>query len=350
MKTAMLYGGPDVRVERLPDPEPGPGEVLVRVRAAGICGSDLHGYRQPRPGVKYPIRAGHELSGEVAAVGAGVAGLSPGQRVGVEPMHLLGCGTCPRCLRGDYHICPRRGQREGKPIHSSGFSELDLVVARNVFPLPDNVSLEDAAILDVYAVGVHGVNRLPVKPFHSVVVIGTGAVGLTQGQVARALGARRVIVVGTRDEPLEIARSCGAADAVVNARTQDPVRAVLDLTGGEGADVVFETVGGRGDTVAQACEMATFGGQVGVVGLFVEPISIDTRPAMRKEVEIRWVNSYSTWDGVREFQIALDLMASGRVQAGPLITHRVSLDRVAEGFAWANDKRSSGAIKVLVIP
>ena len=350
MKTAMLYGGPDIRVEEIPDPEPGPGEVLVRVRAAGICGSDLHGYRQPRPGVTYPIRAGHELSGEVVALGRGVVGLSPGQRVGIEPMHLLGCGTCPRCLRGDYHICPRRGQRDGTSIHSSGFSELDLVAARNVFPLPDGVSLDDAAILDVYAVGVHGVNRLPVKPFHSVVVLGTGAVGLTQGQVARALGARQVIVVGTRDEPLEMARSCGAADAVVNASKVDPVRAVLDLTDGDGADVVFETVGGRGDTVAQACDMATYGGKVGVVGLFVEPVSIDTRPAMRKELDVRWVNSYSTWGGVREFQIALDLMASGRVQARPLITHRVSLDRVAEGFAWANDKRSSGAIKVLVVP
>ena len=350
MKTAMLYGGPDVRVEEIPDPEPGPGEVLVRVRAAGICGSDLHGYRQPRPGITYPIRAGHELSGEVVALGEGVTGLAPGQRVGIEPMHLLGCGACPRCLRGDYHICPRRGQRDGTSIHSSGFSELDLVAARNVFSLPENVSLEDAAILDVYAVGVHGVNRLPVKPFHSVVVLGTGAVGLTQGQVARALGARQVIVVGTRDAPLELARSCGAADAVVNASKVDPVRAVHELTDGDGADVVFETVGGRGDTVAQACDMATFGGKVGVVGLFVEPISIDTRPAMRKELDVRWVNSYSTWDGVREFQIALDLLASGRVQARPLITHRVSLDRVAEGFAWANDKRASGAIKVLVVP
>lgn len=350
MKTAMFYGGPDVRVEEVPTPTPAAGEVVVKVRAAGICGSDLHGYRQPRPGATYPTRAGHELSGEVAAIGSGVSGLTAGQRVGIEPMHLLGCGHCTRCQRGDYHICPSRGQRDGKRLHSSGFSEFDVVAASNVFPLPDHVSIEEAAILDVYAVAVHGVNRLPVKPYHSVAILGTGAVGLTQGQVARALGARQVIVVGTRDEPLEVARACGAADAVVNASKVDPVRAVLDLTGGEGADVVFETVGGRANTVQQGCDMAAFGGKVGVVGLFVEPISIDTRPAMRKEVEIRWVNSYSTWEGVREFQIALDLLASGRVQAGKLITHRVPLDRVAEGFAWANDKRGSGAIKVLVIP
>jgi 2-desacetyl-2-hydroxyethyl bacteriochlorophyllide A dehydrogenase len=350
MKTAMFYGGPDVRVEEVPTPAPGPGEVTVRVRAAGICGSDLHGYRQARPGVSYPIRAGHELSGEILEIGPGVSGLAVGQRVGIEPMHLLGCGSCTQCQRGDYHICPRRGQRGGKSLHSSGFSECDVVAASNVFPLPDHVSLEEAAILDVYAVAVHGVNRLPVKPYHSVVILGTGAVGLTQGQVARALGARQVIVVGQRDDPLEIARACGAADAVINASRVDPVRAVFDLTAGEGADVVFETVGGKANTIQQGCDMAAYGGKVGVVGLFVEPVSIDTRPAMRKEIEIRWVNSYSTWNGVREFQIALDLLARGKVQARPLITHRVPLDLVAEGFAWANDKRGSGAIKVLVIP
>jgi 2-desacetyl-2-hydroxyethyl bacteriochlorophyllide A dehydrogenase len=350
MKTAMFYGGPDIRVEEMVTPRPGPGEVLVRIRAAGICGSDLHGYRQPRPGANYPTRSGHELCGVVAEVGPGVTGLAIGQRVGIEPMHLVGCGTCVQCRRGDYHICPTRGTRAGARVHSSGFSEYDLVVAENVYPLPDHVSDEEAAILDVYAVAVHGVNRIPVRPFDHVVVLGTGAVGLTQGQVARAIGAKQVIVVGTRDEPLEIARSCGAADAVVNGNAVDPVQAVLDLTDGNGADVVFETVGSRAPTVQEGVDMAAFGGKVGVVGLFVEPIAIDTGPAMRKEIDVRWINSYSSWQGVREFQIALDLLAAGKLEAKPLITHRVTLDRVAEGFALANNKRESSAIKVLVVP
>jgi 2-desacetyl-2-hydroxyethyl bacteriochlorophyllide A dehydrogenase len=350
MKTAMFYGGPDIRVEEMATPEFGPGEVLVRVRAAGICGSDLHGYRQPRPGAAYPTRSGHELCGVVAGVGREVKGLSIGQRVGIEPMHLVGCGECGPCRRGDYHICPKRGTRNGQRVHSSGFSEYDVVVAENVYPLPDHVSDEEAAILDVYAVAVHGVNRIAVRPFDHVVVLGTGAVGLTQGQVARALGAKQVIVVGTRDEPLEIARSCGAADAVVNGNKVDAVQAVHELTDGEGAGAVYETVGSRAATVQQGIEMAAFGGKVGVVGLFVEPIAIDTGPAMRKEVDVRWINSYSTWQGVREFQIALDLLAAGKVQAKPLITHRVTLDQVAAGFALANNKRESAAIKVLVVP
>lgn len=350
MKTAMFYGGPDIRIEEIPTPEPGPGEVLVRVRAAGICGSDLHSYRQPRRDGQTPTRAGHELSGEVAAVGPGVTGLAIGQRVGIEPMHLLGCGACAPCRRGDYHVCPSRGRRDGRHLHSAGFSEFDLVAASNVFPLPDHLSLEEAAILDVYGVAVHGVHRLPVRPQDTVVILGTGAVGLTQGQVARALGAGQVIVVGRRDEPLEIARAVGAADAVINASRVDPIQAVRELSGGAGADVVFETVGGRSATIQQACEMAAFGGAVGVVGLFVEPIVLDTGLPMRKEIDLRWVNSYSTWDGVREYRIALDLLAGGKVQARPLITHQVPLERIAEGFAWADNKRDSGAIKVLVTP
>lgn len=350
MKAAVFYGGPDVRVEERVTPEPGPGEVLVRVRAAGICGSDLHGYRDAPGSAAAPFTAGHELCGEVAGFGPGVTGFSIGQRVGIEPMHLVGCGQCVHCRRGDYHICPRRGQRDGKRLHSSGFSEYDLVAATNVFPLPDHVTFDEAAILDVYAVAVHGVNRIPVRPFDRVVIQGTGAVGLTQGQVCRALGAKQVILIGTRGEPLEVAVTSGAADAVVNGNQVDAVQAVLDLTEGNGADVVFETVGGRASTLQQAIDLAAFGGKIGVVGLFVAPTQIDPRPAMKKEVEIRWINSYSSWQGVREFQIALDLLASGKIDAGPLITHHVPLDRVAEGFALANDKRSSGAIKVLVSP
>ena len=350
MKTATFYGGPDVRIEEISTPSPGPGQVVARVRAAGICGSDLHGYRQPRADVSYPIRAGHELSGEISAIGPGVRGFSLGQRVGIEPMHLVGCGDCPQCRRGDYHICPRRGQRAGHSVHSAGFSEFDIVDAGNVFPLPDHVSFAEAAILDVYAVAVHGINRLPVKPFHSVAIVGTGAVGLTQGQVARAVGARQVILIGTRDESLAVARACGAADAVVNASKVDPVQAVRELTDGQGVDVAFETVGGHAATVQECCELVTYGGKIGVVGLFFEMMTTDPRPAMRKEIDLRWINSYSTWEGVREYQIALDLLASGKVRAEPLITHRIPLARIGEGFAWADDKRHSGAIKVIVEP
>src|SRR5437588_3240009 len=154
-------------------------------------------------------------------------------------------------LRGDTHLCPTRGMRHGQRHGSNGFSEFDVCVARNVLPLPDSVSDDAAAILDCYGCAVHAVRRAPIHPYATVAVIGTGAIGMNVGQVVRASGAARVIMVGTRPQPLAIAREAGAADEGVANSQGDPVQAVLDLTGGEGADVVFETVGGDAPTLEQ---------------------------------------------------------------------------------------------------
>lgn len=354
MKAALFYGGRDIRVEDVPDPLPGPGEVLIDVRAAGVCGSDLHPYRGANPWgavETVPRRAGHELAGVVAALGSGVTGLEVGQRVGVEPMHLVGCGRCRQCRRGDYHICPTRGLRDGQRRGSAGFSELDVAAAANVFPLPDAVSLEAAALLDVYACGVHAVNRIPLRPLDHVCVIGTGPIGLTMGQVARASGARQVIMVGRRDEALDLALRVGAADTVVNAsRAASVGEAVAELTAGELCDAVFEAVGGTAGTLAQAVEVATFGGRIGILGAFWGDVAVAYRAANRKEIDLRWCNSYATFGGVREYQIALDLLAEGRVQAEPLITHRFPLAEIGAAFAAADDRQASGAMKVIVQP
>jgi threonine dehydrogenase-like Zn-dependent dehydrogenase len=196
---------------------------------------------------------------------------------------------------------------------------------------------------------VHGVHRVPVQLVDTVAVIGTGAVGLAQAQVARAMGARRVIVVGRREPPLALARATGAADVTIDTSAVDPREAILEASDGTGAEVVFET---SGDTAAVqlSFELAAHGGRIGVTSLFAAPVAIESGLAMRRELELTWVNSYSTWNGVREYAIALDLLASGRVQAAPLVTHRVSLDGVAEGFLLACDKAASGATKVMVTP
>lgn len=354
MKAARFYGGRDIRVEELPDPIPGPGEVLVDIGAAGVCGSDLHPYRGADPWggqVSGPRRAGHELAGIVAAIGPGVTRVEIGQRVGVEPMHLVGCRSCRQCRRGDYHVCPMRGLRDGIRHGSAGFSELDIAIESNVYPLPDSISLEAASLLDVYGCGVHAINRLPLRASEYVCVVGTGPIGLTMGQVARAAGARKVIMIGRRDEPLQFALRVGAADAVVNnARDASLSEAIGDLTEGALCDAVFETVGGTEDTMAQAVEAAAFGGRIGIIGAFWGDVAVAYRAANRKELDLRWCNSYSTWHGVREFQIALDLLSEGRVQAEPLITHRYPLAEIGAAFAAADDKRASGAVKVVVQP
>jgi len=351
MRAALFYGGKDIRVEEVPDPEPGPGEVLVRIRSAGICGSDLHNYRGSRPTTQaVPWKQGHELAGEVVALGPGVAGMTVGQRVGIEAEHLVGCGVCRHCRAGQYHLCPSRGLKDGRPHASHGFAELDACAARNCFPLPDSVSMDAAALVDCYACGVHAILRAGVSPGDCVAVIGMGAIGLMLGQVARAWGAGRVIVVGTRRAPLDLALASGAADEVVVASESDPVEQVLSLTSGEGADAVFETVGGETQLVRQAMEMTRRGGTAAVLGLFTTPQTVDSAIGMQRELVVRWANSYSMWNGISEFQMALELVATERVDPALLITHHFPLDRIVEGFATADDKRKSGAIRVMVHP
>ena len=157
-------------------------------------------------------------------------------------------------------------------------------------------------------------------------------------------------MVGRRDELLAVATTVGAADATINGAQTDVSSAIADLTNGLGADIVIESVGGRASTMEVAAAAAAPGGQIGVLGAIVGDVAVAYPIANRKELTIKLVNSYSTWQGVREFQIALDLIADGRVQAEPLITHRFALDQIADGFVAADDKRASGALKVIIQP
>lgn len=351
MKTALFYGGRDIRVEERPIPEPGAGEVLVRVRAAGVCGSDLHNYRGHRPtSSAAPWQQGHELAGEVAALGSGVSGLSMGQRVAIEAEHLLGCGRCRWCADGQSHICPERGMRNGVKQSSHGFSQYDVCVANNLHPITDAIIFDHAALLDCYACGVHAANRSPVPDGGAAVIIGAGAIAMTLGQVLRARGADQVVMIGTRPEPLETAVKSGAADRTICLAGQDPLKGVLSLTDGDGAAVTFETVGGRSQLISQAAGMTRRGGTVSVLGLFTAPQEIDSGLAMQKEITIRWSNSFSSWRGQSEFVTALGLMEKNRLNPGPIITHHFGIDDIGKAFAAADDKATSGAIRVMVNP
>ena len=351
MKAAMFYGGKDIRVEEVSDPLLGPGEALIEVKAAGICGSDLHGYRvrPQQPPFPYPHTSGHELAGVIAALGPGVMDLKVGDRVGIEPLHLIGCGKCRWCREGHCEACSTRGTVNGVLRHSSGFAELDVAPEGNCYPLPDDLSTEAASILDVYACAVHAVHRVPVRPSDTVAVVGTGPIGLSVAEAYRALGARQVIVCGRREAILAKAKEI-VADQVINSAQVDAVEAVKELTHGEGANVVIEAVGGRASTFANALRMVARNGTLGIMGMYTVPQALDCQEAYRKQMQITWINSYSTWDGVSEFKIAMEMMISGKFRPLQIITHRFPLDEIAAAFAAADNKRESGAIKVLVIP
>jgi len=352
MSAAILYGGKDIRVEERPIPEPYPDEVVVRVRAAGICGSDLLGYNgigpwQPPAGVG--IEEGHELAGEIAAVGSAVRGLSVGDRVAVKPEHLIACGSCRECQMGMAHLCRRLGLLRGSPHNSHGFSQYDAVVADQVRRIPDSISFDAAAIADCYGVAVHAVHRAGSVAGQTVAVIGCGAIGLCVGQVARALGARRVVMVGDLQDALEVARRTRAADEVVLVG-DDPLAFIETLTDGTGAEVVFEAVGRAATTLDQALRLLARGGKVCVVGVFTSSPVFSPDIAYEKEATLLWSNSYGFDKGESEFDQTLELMASGQLDAEGLITCSFALGEIGEAFATANDKARTHAVKVVVHP
>jgi 2-desacetyl-2-hydroxyethyl bacteriochlorophyllide A dehydrogenase len=333
---AATFNGPrDFRLEDLPDPAPGPGEAVVRVRSAGICGGDLHEYRAgvqlyPTP---YPRPAqGHELAGTVVAVGAGVERVASGDRVAVQPM--ISCGACKACATGRYGLCARL-EHIGV-ARSGGFAELCLAPAENLYLLPPEVSDDEGALLDCTAVAVHALARVPVAPGVGVTVLGAGAIGLAVAQLAKLSGGH-VTMVATRRAPLEVARALGVDD-------------VVDIGAGEvppaDAGVVFETAGGP-TLLERALTAAGPGATIGLVGETFDAQPLELAAVLPRELTLAFVWGH---DGRAEYERALELAARGDVQLASAVTHRYPLSELGEAFATASDRNRTGAIKVVVTP
>jgi L-iditol 2-dehydrogenase len=310
MKTARGEG--HVALRELPTPRPGPGEVLLAVRAAGICGTDLHIYHDEYP-TRPPVVLGHELAGEVAAVGDGVSQVAPGDRVTTETYFHL-CGTCRFCRGGQPNLCPER-RSIGSGVNG-GFAPFVIVPERNVHQLPEHVSFQEAALTEPLACVVHGALELPKVTAGDVAVIaGPGAIGLLTLQVARAAGAT-VVVLGTAADRrrLDLARELGAARAV-DVDAEDALPIVEELTGGWGADVVFEC-SGAGPAALGLLPLARRGGQYAQIGLFGRPVAWDLDQVCMKELRVTGSNASvpSAW------RTALRLLGDGSVRAAPLIS------------------------------
>ena len=345
MKAAIFYGPKDIRVQEIEKPKITSKEILIKVKAAGICGSDLHFYKGELP-IKLDSGTvlGHELSGEVVAIGDEVKSIKIGDRVGVEP--LIGCGKCVFCKIGQYHLC--KDLKHIGYAYKGGFAEYTKVPQENIYNLPDNVSYEEASLLDCYAVSVHGLNKVRVKINDVVVIIGGGPLGITTAQLVKVAGVKKVILIDLLDEVLQVARKAGI-DYVLNASKIDVVNEIRKLSDGMGADIVFESVGGEAPTLNQAVQMIKPGGTIGIIGLRNEG-SMDFWSAHKKEISVVFIWSYAKWNIETEFKIALDLLGSKRINAAPLITHRYTLDEINDGFTAALNKKESKAVKVIIKP
>ncbi len=341
MKAAQFYGGKDIRVETVPDPTPEEGQVLIQVEAAGICGSDLHGYHhQPKQSVS-PHIGGHELMGEIIDSGKGVTGYRKGMHVAVEP--ISPCNDCPECYNGNYNIC-------GNLRHGGGgFAEFMVAQAPNIYLLPESISVAGGALVEVYAVAVHAVNRARVSPGDRVAIIGSGPVGLTIAQVADVAGATSIAMIGKPDGPLQIAHEAVGA-VPINVDKIDATEAIQSWSDGRGADIVFEAVGGTANTLEQATEISAKRGKICMVGGHRTPLTFTEQFARSRELTVIWSFCYGRRGGKTEFQVAIDLLAAGKLDPNLLITHRFNLDDINEAFAVAAGRDQYGSVKVLVMP
>ena len=343
MKALVLHGIRDLRVEERPEPEAGPGEVLVRVRAVGLCGSDVHYYTHGRIGdqvVERPQVPGHEAAGEVAALGEGVAGLSVGDRVAIEP--ALPCGRCEFCTTGRPNVCPAVEFRSTPP-HDGLMREYAPLKAEQCVPIPEGMSFEEAAMLEPLQVTVHASNLVGVRPGDTVAVVGSGSIGLGCMEMARVGGAGRIVVTDRLDYRLGLARKLGA-DETVNVTEEAPVEAVARLTGGRGADVVFECTN-RAAGAPQAYGLAAVGGRVALVGIPEEDeIVLDAHTARRKELRVQYVRR--SRHAARQ---AIALVASGRLDVASWVTHRFGLADAAKAFELV-EQYADGVLKAVVAP
>lgn len=312
-------------------------ELLIRVKASAVCGSDMHIYSGMHPYVQLPTTIGHELSGIVEAIGPEVTCFTPGDRVCVEP--LMTCGECYYCKRGHYDYCQNL-----KLKYRSGFSayaEYYYADERWVHHLPDSMSFDEGALMEPFACSVHAAMKADIKLCDSVAVVGDGPIALMLAQLAIASGAIKVYVLGLLERNLKLAEAFGA---IPMKSTAASVEEIKKLTEGRGVDIAFEAVG-RPVTFLQTIDLVKRGGKAVIFGIFEQ--DFNARPlidAMVREVEVIGTSSYC-WD----FQRGIDLVSSGRVNLKPLITHHFKLTDVKRAMDLKSDAADQ-PIKIILEP
>ena len=325
MKALLLSQYRRLEIADLPTPEPAAGEVLLRVAACGICGSDVHGYDGSSGRRIPPIVMGHEAAGTVAAVGAGVTKFAVGDRVTFDS--TVHCGACAFCLRGEMNLCDGRqvlGVSCGDYRRAGAFAEFIAVPEHIVYRLPDSLSFEEAAMLEAVAVAVHAVSLTPVEPDASALVIGAGMIGLLILQVLRASGCGRIYVADIDASRLRLAESFGATETL-RADQPDFVTELLRRSGGVGVDLVIEAVG-RNETVNAAIQCVRKGGAVTLVGNIAPEITFPLQRVVTAQLRIQ-----GSCASAGEYPRAMEMIASGAVNVKSLIS---AVAPLAEGPAW----------------
>jgi L-iditol 2-dehydrogenase len=346
MRAAVLFGPGDIRVVDKEVPAIGPEEVLVKV---AMCGTDLkildgHFPQTPPFGEYTP---GHEWTGTVAAVGSAVDEFAPGDRVCIEAHR--GCGRCANCVTGKYTACLNygdtgKGHRASGMTTDGGFAEYAVHHVGALYRLPDHLTPEDAVLITTAGTGLYGLDRAQAYVAgQTVAIFGPGAVGLMTAQVCKLMGARKVILAGTRKSRLDLGLELGA-DHVVNVRDGDPVQQISHLTGGQGPDLTIEASGGP--EAPQYCvDVTKRGGKILFVAFYPGKVEFDLSAAIRKDITMYT----SRGEGGNNVERAVALAAGGALQAKRLVTHRFALEDIAEAFQVVKERKGD-PLKVVIVP
>ena len=345
MKALLLTAPSKLEFVDFPDPAPADDEVLLRVRACGICGSDIHGWDGSSGRRRPPLIMGHEAAGEVVATGPRVTRWRTGDRVTFDS--TIYCGACRYCLAGDVNLCEQRrvvGVSPAEYKQHGAFAEKLVLPERILHRLPDNLPFEEAAMVEPVSIAVHAVQRAPIPPDATAVVVGSGMIGLLVIQALRWAGAKNIVAIDLADNRLALARQLGATHTI-NSGTIDAASEVMRLTDELGADLAFEVVG---FTATQNLALAVLkrGGACVLVG----NLSPKTQDFPLQAVVTKELRLFGSCASAGEYSLCLDLVARGIINVRPMIEAVVPLTEGAGWFDKLSAKDGGKYMKVILTP
>ena len=340
MKAAFLSEPGTIYIEDIPKPACGPDQVLIQIKAAGLCGSDLHYFREGRIGdhiIREPHILGHESAGIIAEVGDRVQGFVPGDRVAVEPG--VPCLACELCLNGNYNLCSDV-QFMGAPPYPGTFREFLVHDPKFVFKLPDSVSLDQGALMEPVSVAYNALLKADAGGGKSLLIIGAGPIGLACLEMARALGAAPVIVSEPDGYRREVVLKMGA-DMAIDPRNEDLVDSVNRATGGAFCDSVIEA-SGADEEIVNAVLALKKGGSVALVGMGKEITSFPLLQVLKKEATIRGIYRYANF-----YRPVLSMLEAGSINGETWVSHRFNLEDIEEAIRVAEDPNAD-SLKMII--
>lgn len=326
-----------IEFREIETPVPKAGEVLIRIMKIGVCGSDIHVWHGKHPFTSYPVTQGHEVSGEIAALGAGVENLEVGQKVTIQPQVV--CGKCYPCRHGKYNLC--------ETLKVMGFqttgvaSEYFAVDAAKVTPLPQEMSFDEGAMIEPLAVAVHAVRKFSDMQGMRVAVLGAGPIGILVAQAAKGMGAESVLITDISDLRLEKARQCGV-DFCVNTREADFGEALVSSFGPDKADVIYDCAGNN-VTMGQAIRCARKGSTIILVAVFAGMAEVDLAVLNDHELDLNTTMMYRNEDYLE----AIELVRAGKVDLKPLISKHFAFRDYAEAYRYIDENRET-TMKVII--